>query len=192
MWRRRTFLTLFWERTWCMQQSWEHWPATSQLFLFVYHYSPCLWCHNNTQCVHTYNTSVPPLNNCGYDIILILQFIFPSFQYEGGIGHFILNIVNMKEKCVYIVNTLKGIKPKEYTWVTLTSFKCIENDDQQTNSTDCGFLCCFYMYRVLKIGTVPFDVSCVIKYGTAEYQSFITMLVSRYNRAIVVCRGEVW
>ena len=36
-----------------------------------------------------------PLNNCEYDII-IPQFILTSFQFEGGIGHLILNIVDMK------------------------------------------------------------------------------------------------
>ena len=168
-------------------------PATSQLFLFAKHYFQyiCDAIPTLKVCICT-TTFVPPLNKCGYDIILIPQFILPSFQYEGAIGHFILNIVDMKDKCVYIVNTLQGIKPKEYTGVTLTTFKCIEVDvDQQTNGTDCGFLCCYYMYHVLKTGTVPFDMSRVIKYDVAEYQSFITLLISRYNRAIGICRGGV-
>ena len=114
-------------------------PATSQLFLFVKHYlSPTYNETANHRVLICTTTFVPPLYGCGYDIIIIPQFILPSFQCEGGIGHFILKIVYMKEKCVYIVNTLKWIKPKEYKGVVLTSFKCIEVDVyQQRNGIDC-------------------------------------------------------
>ena len=67
-------------------------------------------------------------------------------------GHFILNFIDVKEKHVYIVNTLRGIRPKEYRGVSLTSYGYIEVEvKQQTNGTDCGFLCCYYMYRAVKL-----------------------------------------
>ena len=117
-------------------------PATSQLFLFIKHYlSPTYNETANHRVLICTTTFVPPLYGCGYDIILIPHFILPSLQCEGAIGHFILNIVDMKEKCVYIVNTLKWIKPNEYKGVVLTSIKYIELDVyQQRNGTDCGFM----------------------------------------------------
>ena len=88
-----------------------------------------------------YNYFRNSMYGCVYDIIIIPHFILPSLQCEGGIGHIILKIVYMKEKCVYIVNTLKWIKPKEYKGVVLTSFKCIEVDVyQQRNGIDCGIM----------------------------------------------------
>ena len=49
----------------------------------------------------------------------------------------ILNIIDVKEKHVYIVNTLRGIRPKEYRGVSLTSYGYSEVEvKQQTNGTD--------------------------------------------------------
>ena len=167
-------------------------PATSQLFLFVkYYLSPTYNETANHRVLICTTTFVPPLYGCGYDIILIPQFILPSFQYEGAIGHFILNIVDMKEKCVYIVNTLKGIKPKEYKGVVLTSFKCIEVDvHQQTNGTDCGFMCCYYMYRIMKSRIPSEGVSSLIRYDGDEYHSFISHLISSFNLVKKLCEGS--
>ena len=79
-------------------------PATSQLFLFVKHYlSPTYNETANRRVLICTTTFVPPLNNCGYDIIP--QFILPSFHMESTIRHFKLNIANMMENCVYIINT---------------------------------------------------------------------------------------
>ena len=53
-------------------------------------------------------TSVPHINSGEYDIILLPQFVDPSNPFMCSIGHFILNIIDVKEKHVYIVNTLRG------------------------------------------------------------------------------------
>ena len=102
-------------------------PATSELFLFVKHYlSPTYNKTANHRVLICTTIFVPPLYGCVYDIIIIPHFILPSLQCEGANGHIILNIVDMKEKCVYIVNTLKGIKPKEYKGVVLTSINVLK------------------------------------------------------------------
>ena len=81
-------------------------PATSQLFLFAKQHIlyVCDAIQTLKVCICT-TIFVPPLNNCGYDIILIPQFILLSFHLEGAMGHFILNIVDMKEKCVHRKHT---------------------------------------------------------------------------------------
>ena len=98
-----------------------------------------------------------------------------------------------REVCVYIVNTLKGIKPKEYKGVLLTSFKCIEVDvHQQTNGTDCVFMCCYYVHHIMKSRIPSESVSSLIRYDADEYHSFISHLISSFNLVKKLCEGRGW
>ena len=90
-------------------------PGTAQMFLFMKHYLVGMYpriVHSRIEICTT--TSIPHINSEEYDIILLPQFVDPPNPFMCSIGHFILNIVDVKEKHVYIVNTLKGIRPNEY------------------------------------------------------------------------------
>ena len=90
-------------------------PRTVQMFLFMKHYLVGMYptiVHSRIEvCITTF---VPHINSGEYDIILFPQFVDPPISFLCSIGHFILNIIDVKEKHVHIVNTLRGIRRKEY------------------------------------------------------------------------------
>ena len=164
-------------------------PGTAQMFLFMKHYLVGMYpriVHSRIEICTT--TSVPHVNSGEYDIILLPQFVDPHNPFLCSIGHFILNIIDVKEKHVYIVNTLKGIRRKEYKGVSITSYVYSEVEvRQQTNGTDCGFLCCYYMYRTVKLVSSMTRWLDNLRYEEREYQEFIKGLIINFNKVKSLC-----
>ena len=83
--------------------------GTAQMFLFMKHYLVWMYptiVHSRVEVCTT--KPVPHIKNDEYDIILLPQFVDPPNPFMCSIGHFILNIIDVKEKHVYIVNTLRA------------------------------------------------------------------------------------
>ena len=163
--------------------------GTAQMFLFMKHYLVGMYptiVRSRIEICTT--TSVPHINSGEYDIILLPQFVDPPNPFLCSIGHFILNIIDVKEKHVYIVNTLRGIRPKEYRGVSLTSYGYSEVEvKQQTNGTDCGFLCCYYMYRAVKLVSFMTRWVDILRYEEGEYREFVKGLINIFNKVKKQC-----
>ena len=88
-------------------------PGTAQMFMFLKHYLcgmfPLVVGSRIEVCT---TTNVPLINNGKWDVVLIPQFIEPPNPFMHSVGHFILNIVDVKERHVYVVNTLSRIQPR--------------------------------------------------------------------------------
>ena len=56
--------------------------------------------------------TVPLINSGKWDVVLIPQFIEPPNPFMHSVGHFILNIIDVKERHVYVDNTLSRNRPK--------------------------------------------------------------------------------
>ena len=134
-------------------------------------------------------TTVPLINNGEWDVVLIPQFIEPPNPFMHSMGHFILNIVDAKERHVYVVNTLSRIRSKLYKGVSLTSYGYTEVEvKQQTNGTDCGFMCCYYMYRTVKLKLSVREWHNVLRYEEGEYREFIDGIIHHFNGLRRLCQ----
>ena len=89
--------------------------GTAQMFLFLKHYLCWMFPLVVGSRIEVCTTTAIPLINSGkWEVVLIPQFIEPPNPFMHSIGHFILNIVDVKERHVYIVNTLSRNRPKLY------------------------------------------------------------------------------
>ena len=87
--------------------------GTDQMFVFLKHYLCWMFPLAVGSRIEMCTTTTTPLINRGkWDVVLIPQFIEPPNPFMHSVGHFILNIIDVKERHVYVVNTLSRNRPK--------------------------------------------------------------------------------
>ena len=120
--------------------------------------------------------------------VLIPQYMHGKF----GVGHYILNVVNLKEKKVIVMNTLQWWPPFFINECLGKSFS-VEIDESvvpQKGSLECGFRTIYHMFKIIqryycsKRETISFELD------DEEFHRFKTIIVECHNKSILISKEK--
>lgn len=111
----------------------------------------------------------------------------PQFEPGSNVGHYVLNVVNLKEKKVYILNSLESWKMDLSVRDAL--FKEFETVDYETNqqpktSYQCGFRVLYNCFKVLR--SYCKEGSMTFIHDNKEFNEFIKFVIDIHNTFIDV------
>ena len=108
--------------------------------------------------------------------------IFFQFIKGNTIGHFILNIVSINDKTIYIANSLSCINAKTYVahkHYQDYKVEILKIHQQPPTSNECCFHCMYYAYKIVKLYSLNSNLTDLMNFDNDEfyYVSKITRFV---------------
>ena len=110
----------------------------------------------------------------------------PQFDSGDSIGHFVLNIVDMKEKTIYLMNSLDEWNvlfcPAKVMFKEFNGPLKLETPQQPENSLQCGFRMLFNIFKSIESYLLNYSLS--FEFNDDEFNSFSEFIVDLHNTFI--------